>query len=363
MSDEQLHALADNIHANKLNEPITLTPARQLLDGKNRARACEILGIEPAIVIYDGDPVAFTIMKNGHRLRPDKRALAFVGARLATAKQGGDRKSEDYKIKVSDDTLMDDDKTAEQIAAELGISRKSLFDAKAILDKGTPEIIALAQQKHGLRRIADYVRHTPPEQQDLTGFAIIRQPKNGTDSPEMARAREIVRPLIAAGTATDRFALQEQHGIGHNIFQRAVVVEKARLDAIMEAAPFDPSTLSLSAQKKLEVYQRHLDRQFEGRVHAEVAKRVNETILPFYKERMEKAELLAKAGKPFTNAQFRLILAALHPDSNADIRKDAFILVKSKEILLRPEEKDRPFTSDLPATVADLLARRRTKAR
>jgi hypothetical protein len=42
----------------------------QILDGRNRARACEALGIEPETRVYAGDdPVGFVISRNLHRRR------------------------------------------------------------------------------------------------------------------------------------------------------------------------------------------------------------------------------------------------------------------------------------------------------
>ena len=42
--------------ANGLHEPIALTPDNLLLDGRHRALACAVAGIEPTAFTYDGDP-------------------------------------------------------------------------------------------------------------------------------------------------------------------------------------------------------------------------------------------------------------------------------------------------------------------
>lgn len=55
MSPEALCELAADISANELHEPITMTPDGLLLDGRNRALACELAGVEPATVVYAGD--------------------------------------------------------------------------------------------------------------------------------------------------------------------------------------------------------------------------------------------------------------------------------------------------------------------
>ena len=48
LSPADLRDLADDIAANGLRDPITLTPASELLDGKNRASACIMAGVDPA---------------------------------------------------------------------------------------------------------------------------------------------------------------------------------------------------------------------------------------------------------------------------------------------------------------------------
>jgi hypothetical protein len=78
LSDEALDRLAADIKANDLREPITFTPDGQLLDGRNRAEACRRLGIEPAAVVYAGEPWAFVMSKN------IERRHVSTGSRAAT---------------------------------------------------------------------------------------------------------------------------------------------------------------------------------------------------------------------------------------------------------------------------------------
>ena len=71
-----------------------------------------------------------------------------------------------------------------------------------------------------------------------------------------------------------------------------------------------------------------------------------------------------KNGKPFSNKEFISILHALHPDSTSkEYRDAAFALMKEKEVLLRPEEKDRPLSGGLPKTLAELVAMQRPRRR
>ena len=91
MTEEALAELTEDIRINGLREPITLTPDGLLLDGRNRAIACEHLGIRPTTVVWDGDPVAFSISKNARRRHLDKIDLGFAGAKLTRLQHGSNR--------------------------------------------------------------------------------------------------------------------------------------------------------------------------------------------------------------------------------------------------------------------------------
>jgi hypothetical protein len=65
MTDEELADLAADIKANGLLHPIVVDKEGALIDGRNRARACEIAGVEPTIMVFDGDdPRAFILSMN-----------------------------------------------------------------------------------------------------------------------------------------------------------------------------------------------------------------------------------------------------------------------------------------------------------
>lgn len=55
---EELRELADSIAANGLRNPVVITDEGLILDGRNRAAACELLGITPETVIYEGTDFA-----------------------------------------------------------------------------------------------------------------------------------------------------------------------------------------------------------------------------------------------------------------------------------------------------------------
>ena len=67
LDDEALLRLAVNIARDGLEHPIVLTPSGELLDGRNRFKACEMVGVEPTFTTFDGDPWAFVERENEQR--------------------------------------------------------------------------------------------------------------------------------------------------------------------------------------------------------------------------------------------------------------------------------------------------------
>jgi ParB-like chromosome segregation protein Spo0J len=67
MSDDELAGLVADIENHGQQEPIILFEGK-ILDGRNRYVACQMIGIDPQTVEYDGkDALAFIISKNLHR--------------------------------------------------------------------------------------------------------------------------------------------------------------------------------------------------------------------------------------------------------------------------------------------------------
>jgi hypothetical protein len=64
LGEEELRALADDIAANGLQNPIVLLDG-QILDGRNRFEACRIAKVEPRFTDFEGDdPLTWVISQN-----------------------------------------------------------------------------------------------------------------------------------------------------------------------------------------------------------------------------------------------------------------------------------------------------------
>ena len=82
LEGNEFEQLQEDVRVNGLLEPI-VTHEDQILDGRNRWRVCEALGIKPDTVEWDGEaghPIMFVVAKNIHRrhLTPSQRGIIIA---------------------------------------------------------------------------------------------------------------------------------------------------------------------------------------------------------------------------------------------------------------------------------------------
>lgn len=78
---DELEELARDIAANGLIHPIVLDKEGRVLDGRNRLAACELVGVDPEFVTYEGDdPEGYVLSANVNRrnLSKGQRAMAVA---------------------------------------------------------------------------------------------------------------------------------------------------------------------------------------------------------------------------------------------------------------------------------------------
>ncbi len=84
MNGDDYEQFREDIRAHGLLDPITVTSDGQVLDGRNRLRACKELNIDcPQQVADPASPVAFVISQNLHRRHLTVKQRAFAAAKTA----------------------------------------------------------------------------------------------------------------------------------------------------------------------------------------------------------------------------------------------------------------------------------------
>lgn len=97
LSGSDLKDLADDIDRFGLREPI-ITYHGEILDGRNRYAACEMVQVKPDFVDFEGtdlEAMANVFSRNLIRRHLDESQRAWIAQKLVNAVHGGQRKNED----------------------------------------------------------------------------------------------------------------------------------------------------------------------------------------------------------------------------------------------------------------------------
>ena len=192
--------------------------------------------------------------------------------------------------------------------------------------------------------------------------------RRGQSTPQLDKARLIIRDRIMAGEALNCHALEKEHGISHVTFDMAITAELARKE-ILENPPLSRADLSPSAQAKFDRVIKQEKERLQALLAKEVDARIKElldlTIGPRLREREKLADRIRNSYKGImTKSQYRKIVMCLHADrapSEAE-KNDAFILFTSFEKLLLNEKESPTPTVPVPRTMAEWDALRRQAA-
>ena len=156
MPPADLQALSDNIAEHGLLEPIVLTPDDLCLDGRNRALACIMAGVEPTTTGLSRRSVGVRLSRNKYRRHMTVDKIAMVAAAMVTATHGGDRGNQHTGGKRPDGPLP---LSVAKAAEDAGVTKSAVKSAKVVLDHGTAEEIAAIQAgAKKVRPTADTVR-------------------------------------------------------------------------------------------------------------------------------------------------------------------------------------------------------------
>jgi hypothetical protein len=103
LEGEELDELVESIRVNGLLHPIVLDKSGQLLDGRNRLKACELAGVKPTTTTIEDDPTEYILRANVLRRHLYKGQRAMAIAMAYPAERGGRGKTSILNMGVSSD--------------------------------------------------------------------------------------------------------------------------------------------------------------------------------------------------------------------------------------------------------------------
>lgn len=147
MSADEFSALVEDIRANGQRQPIYLHDGK-IIDGRNRYRACQQLGIEPDTRVWDGvgSLVSFVVSLNLQRRHLTSSQKAVLGAEIlpmleAEAKERqGARVDLETSVKKFTEVESRVVRASEQAAQLVGTNHVYVSDAKRLRDEA-PELL------------------------------------------------------------------------------------------------------------------------------------------------------------------------------------------------------------------------------
>jgi len=142
MSDAEIEHLADDIKKNGLQVALVLCH-NQILDGRNRFKACKKAGVRPRFLEYGGDdPLNAVFSMNAERRHMSQSQKAMFAVKIATMKLGENRgahRKKEGSAKLP--TLPADNVSQTEAAKKCSVSERLLRDAKTVMEKAPKESI------------------------------------------------------------------------------------------------------------------------------------------------------------------------------------------------------------------------------
>lgn len=144
--------LCKDIRENGLKLPIVIHHDGSILDGRNRLRACEEIGIKPQMIRWagkEGTEIDYVLSLNLSRRHLDTSQRAMVAASVANMRRGGG------KDKGSRDPLIS------EAAERLDVSPSTVKRAKVVQSEGSKEQIEAV--KTGKKTVSEILKEIRPK--------------------------------------------------------------------------------------------------------------------------------------------------------------------------------------------------------
>lgn len=244
MAGREYDELVADIGAQGLREPIWLHDG-QIVDGRNRYRACLDAGVEPRFREWDGagSLTAFVVSLNLHRRHLDESQRAMVAARIATLEHGGDRKTD----QVANWRL--DLVTQREAADLLHVGKRSVERARHVLTNGTSALVSRVETGEVAVSTAAEIATLPHTEQ----VQVLQLP----DADILRAARDIkrqrARQRVEDRTAQRAAALEADHPLAGaryrlllgDLLDAGAGITDGSVDAIITDPPYPAEYLPL----------------------------------------------------------------------------------------------------------------------
>lgn len=191
----EFDALVADIEKHGLVQPLVMYQGK-ILDGRNRWRACEKLGIKPKTVDYrGGDPVGHVLSLNLSRRHLSESQRAMVAAKVATLPHGGDRRSDQAaNLPVPSQA---------EAAKAVNVSERSVRDARKVVEHGSAALKKSVERgEMPVSTAAKLTEATPAKQREAVkgGKEVAREiAKEVTEERKAEKAEPEKPPVLTLG--------------------------------------------------------------------------------------------------------------------------------------------------------------------
>lgn len=207
MVGEAFEEFVKDVQQNGVREPIIIWKGK-LLDGRNRSAACLRLGMNPLdyacdLESDDVDPVAYVLSANLHRRHLDttdkaKVALAVEKIYAAEAKKRQGART-DIKAELPESSK---GQARDKAADAVGVSPRTVSDAKRVYESGNQEIIEAVDKKEmSISKAAKAV--APPKPRKEKPAAPKPEPAKESPSPQESEVDDFDYPVVKAFQSAD----------------------------------------------------------------------------------------------------------------------------------------------------------------
>ena len=196
MTEEEYAGLKEDIAENGQREDIVVW-CNQVIDGRNRLRACEELGREPSIAELDEDqdPWKYVISHNLHRRHLTTSQRAMVASKMAKLKHGTNQHKKEELQNCNSSSL-------EDAAGALSVSKRSVMTAKTVQERASDDVKEAVENGTISVSLGAKLADVVPDKEQQTeilkqGVKAVRdavKDKNPT-KPKQQRERKIEEPV------------------------------------------------------------------------------------------------------------------------------------------------------------------------